>query len=225
MSAQRSVEGHLAAVEGLSMQNLASELRRILLPRTRVNKGAPGLSAPLSVAVSSNSRKVRVGLEQPPVVLLGGLHDALPGSPSRAEGGHERAFLAAQDHYVWVRLVYVVDELGEQQLFHLSSSPFRHKEEGSATRGVGRGFPPDPPARTAAGARPGSARPPPRAPLPRSDPRPCRLGPFAPLSCGGRSHSLACPRVHLVASWLVPHSRRWALLALASLHNAATGAY
>ena len=128
----------------------------------------------------------------------------------RCEGCHERAVLAAQDHYVWVRVVEVVVELGEQQLFHLSSSPFRHKEEGSATRGVGRGFPPDPPARTAAGARPGSARLPPRAPLPRSDPRPCRLGPFAPLSCGGRSHSLACSRVHLVASWLVPHSRRWA---------------
>src|SRR5215218_6898982 len=76
------LEGRLAAVEGLSMQNLASELRRILLPRTRVNKGAPGLSAPLSVAVSSKSRKVRVGLEQPPVVLLGGLHDTLRGSPS-----------------------------------------------------------------------------------------------------------------------------------------------
>ena len=110
------------------------------------------------------------------------------------------AVLAAQDHYVWVRVVEVVVELGKEQLFHLSSSPFRHKEEGSATRGVGRGFPPDPPARTAAGVRPGSARPPPRAPLPRSDPPPCRAGPFAPLSCGGWSPSLACPRVHIAAS-------------------------
>jgi hypothetical protein len=111
-----------------------------------VNKGTPGLSAPLSGAVSSNTQKVRGGLDQPPVALLGDLHDALPPGPSGAEGCHERAVLAAQDHYVWVRLLYVVVELGEEQLFHLSSSPFRHQEEGSATRGVGRGFPPDPPA-------------------------------------------------------------------------------
>src|SRR5918993_1805486 len=95
----------------------SSHLRRIPLPRTRVNnKGAPGLCAPLSVAVCSKTPKVRVGLDQPPVVLLGGLRDALPRGPYCAEGCHERAVLAAQDHYVWVRLVQVVVELGEQWL-------------------------------------------------------------------------------------------------------------
>src|SRR5215207_6410291 len=101
----------------LELRKLEVQLRRISLPRTPVNnKGAPGLSAPLSVAVSSKSRKVRVGLHQPPVVLLGGLRDALPRGPSCAEGCHERAVLAARDHYVWVRLVQVVVELGEQWL-------------------------------------------------------------------------------------------------------------
>src|SRR5215207_5226536 len=86
----------------LELRKLEVQLRRISLPRTPVNnKGAPGLSAPLSVAVSSKSRKVRVGL---------------PRGPSCAEGCHERAVLAAQDHYVWVRLVQVVVELGEQWL-------------------------------------------------------------------------------------------------------------
>ena len=100
------------------MQVFVYELRRIPLPRTRVNKGVSSLSAPLSVAVSSKAQKVHVGLHQPPVVLLGGLEDALCGSPSCAEGSHERAALAAQDHYVWVRLVYVIVELGQCVLFH-----------------------------------------------------------------------------------------------------------
>jgi hypothetical protein len=41
-------------------------------------------------------------------------------APSRAEGRHERAVLAAQDHYVWVRLVEVVVELGEERYFYPS---------------------------------------------------------------------------------------------------------
>src|SRR5215208_4190371 len=177
------------------------ELRRIPLPRTPVNKGVRGLSAALSVAVSSKAQKVRVGLHQPPVVLLGGLYDALLSSPSYAEGGHERTVLAAQDHYVRVRLVKVVVERGKAELFHLSSFCFRDPEE-SATRVEGRRSPPAPPARTADSVDPESARPRLRTLLPRSDPPPCRAGPFAPLSCSGRSPSLACPRVHLAASWL-----------------------
>src|SRR5215217_6350946 len=85
------------------------------------------LSAPLAVATFSKAQKVRVGLHQPPVVLLGGFHDTLPrGSPS-AEGGHKRPVLAAQHHYVRVRLVQVVVELGEQWLIlhALSSQPRR----------------------------------------------------------------------------------------------------
>ena len=38
LAAWRRLEGHLAAVERLSMQDPVSELRRIHLPRTRVNK-------------------------------------------------------------------------------------------------------------------------------------------------------------------------------------------
>ena len=78
------------------------ELPRIPLPRTQVNRGAPGLCGPLSIALSSKTRKVRVGLDQPPVVLFGGLHDALSRGSLSAECCHERAVLAAQDHYVWV---------------------------------------------------------------------------------------------------------------------------
>src|SRR5918999_3919776 len=47
-------------------------------------------------------------LQQGPVVLLGGLHDALLGGTPRGEGGHERTVLAAQDDHVGVRLVEVV---------------------------------------------------------------------------------------------------------------------
>src|SRR5215210_4925428 len=71
-------------------------------------------------------------LDQPPVVFLCGLHDTLPGGPPGAEGGHERAVRAAQDNYVWVRLVYVVVELGEEQ-FVLTHSPANASRGGSAT--------------------------------------------------------------------------------------------
>jgi hypothetical protein len=96
------------------------EVRRIPIPRTRGKKDIRGLSAALSVAVSSKAQRIRVGLHQPPVVLLGGLYDALLSSPSCAEGCHERPVLAAQDHYVWVRLVKEVVELGKAELFQLS---------------------------------------------------------------------------------------------------------
>src|SRR5215216_6272570 len=81
------------------------------------------LSAPLSVAAFSKAQVLSVRLEQPPVVLPGGLHETLTrGSPS-AEGGHKRAVLAAQHHYVRVRLVQIVVELGEQWLIlHAFSS-------------------------------------------------------------------------------------------------------
>src|SRR5215207_2532758 len=92
------------------------KLRRIPHPRTRVNKGAPGLSAPLSVAFFSKVQGLRVRLDDLPVVLLGGLQDALPRGPLRAEGCHKRAVLAAQHHYVRVRLLQIVVELGEQWL-------------------------------------------------------------------------------------------------------------
>jgi hypothetical protein len=58
-----------------------------------------------------------ISLDELPLVLLGSFEDALRGSPSCAEGGHERAVMAAQDHYVWVRLVYVVAEFGEEPFF------------------------------------------------------------------------------------------------------------
>src|SRR5215213_436904 len=175
----------------------------------------PDRSSTLQRAVGTRalpSKRVSVSPDKLPIILLGSFDDALRGGAPSAEGRNEGAVLAAQDHYVRVRLVEVVVELGKPELFHLFSSPVRHQEEGSATRGVGRRSPPDPPARTAVGAHPRSARPPPRAPLLRSDPPPCRAGPFAPLSCGGRPPSLAFPRVHLLAaSWLVAtHSRRWA---------------
>ena len=40
--------------------------------------------------------------EEVAVVFLGGLHDALPGGPRCAEGGHEGAIFAAQDYNVSV---------------------------------------------------------------------------------------------------------------------------
>src|SRR3712207_6556931 len=121
-----------------------------------------------------------------PIVLLGGLDNALLGCPSRAQASYQGAILTTQDHYVWVRLVEVVAKLGKPGLFHLSSSPFRPPEEVSATKVVGKQPLPDPPAGTAAVARLGSARPRPRALLPRSNPRPCQPDLCAALSCGGR---------------------------------------
>jgi hypothetical protein len=84
------------------MQNAGYGLLRIPLLRTPVNKGVPSLSAPVSFAVSSKAQRVRVGFDQPPVILLGGLYDALPRGPLRAESGSERAVLATQDDYVRV---------------------------------------------------------------------------------------------------------------------------
>src|SRR5215208_1003423 len=78
------------------------------------------LSAPVSFAVSSKAQRVRVGFDQPSEILLGGLYDALPRGPLRAEGCHERTVLAAQDHYVRVRFVQVVVKLRKAELFHLS---------------------------------------------------------------------------------------------------------
>src|SRR5215211_4104522 len=110
--------GHLQHRSG-AMRNLGERrkaevrLRTISLRRTPVNKSVPGLSAPLSVVISSKAQNVRVGLHQPQEVLLGGLEDALRGSPSCAEGGHKRAVvLAVQYDYVRVRLVQIVVELG-----------------------------------------------------------------------------------------------------------------
>jgi hypothetical protein len=50
-------------------------LRRIHLPCTPVNENVPGLSAPLSVAVSLKAQEVRLGLDHPIVVLLGGFEE------------------------------------------------------------------------------------------------------------------------------------------------------
>jgi hypothetical protein len=66
------------------MQDPASELPRITIPRTPVNKGISSLSAPLSAAVSSKAKKVRVSLHQPPVVLLGALEELAPLAPKAA---------------------------------------------------------------------------------------------------------------------------------------------
>jgi hypothetical protein len=57
------------------MQNAGYGLLRISLPRTSVNENVPGLSAPLSVALSSKAQKVRVGLNHPKVVILGGFEE------------------------------------------------------------------------------------------------------------------------------------------------------
>jgi hypothetical protein len=62
-----------------------------------------------------------ISLDELPIVLLGGFDDALPGETTCAEGCHEGAVLAAQSHYVWVRLVEVVVELGKPELFRLYS--------------------------------------------------------------------------------------------------------
>src|ERR671910_1796010 len=54
-----------------------------------------------------------------------------PSWPPSAEGGHKRAVLAAQYDYVWIRLVYVVVELGVQLLLHdhlLRTSPFLRED-------------------------------------------------------------------------------------------------
>src|SRR5215212_9695364 len=85
---------------------------------------------PLSSRRSSFGRRplegqggLRVGLDHLPVVRLGGLQDTLPRGPLSAEGGHKRAVLAAQDHYVWIRLVQVVAELWKPSLYHPHHAP------------------------------------------------------------------------------------------------------
>ena len=55
--------------------------------------------------------------DQGPVVVLGGLDDALRGESTGAEGRHEGAVLAPQHHYVGVGLLEVVVELGQQRGF------------------------------------------------------------------------------------------------------------
>src|SRR5215213_5640634 len=88
---------------------------------------AASLGAPHSAAFFSKAQGLRFRLDQLPVVLLGSLHDTLPRCPPSAEGGHKRAVLAAQHDYVWVRLVYVVVEVGEHLHLHahlLRTSPF-----------------------------------------------------------------------------------------------------
>ena len=80
------------------------------------------------------------------VVFLGCLHDALPGGPTRAEGGHEGPVLATRHHDVGVRLVEVVVELGEQEVFRahpelLPTSRERHqgvRGEETASRSPGQ---------------------------------------------------------------------------------------
>ena len=68
------------------------------------------------------------------VVFLGCLHDALPGGPTRAEGGHEGPVLATQHYDVGVRLVEVVVELGNRRSSALTPSCSRRA--GSATKGA-----------------------------------------------------------------------------------------
>jgi hypothetical protein len=60
-----------------------------------------------------------VSLDKLPTILLSGFEDALLGGTPCAESCHERAVLAAQDHYVWIRLVEEVVELGKAELFYL----------------------------------------------------------------------------------------------------------
>src|SRR5919112_6776848 len=72
-------------------------------------------------------------LDKFPIILPGSFNDALSGGPTCAEGCHERAVLAAQDCYFWVRLVKVVVELGKPVLFHpqlLLSRPRRERHQG-----------------------------------------------------------------------------------------------
>src|SRR5215211_2367310 len=94
------------------------------------------LSAPLSLAaLSKKAQELRVGLKQPPVVLLGGFEYALLRSPTCAECGHKRAVLTAQDDYVRVRLVQVVVELGKLLLLYAYSPPNHRRRSLAALLG------------------------------------------------------------------------------------------
>src|SRR5687768_2376745 len=76
-------------------------------------------------------RCASMSLDELPIILPGGFIDALSGGAHCAEGCHERAVLAAQENYVWIRLVDVVVELGKPELFHLLlSPPTRERHQG-----------------------------------------------------------------------------------------------
>jgi hypothetical protein len=59
-----------------------------------------------------------LSLKNGPIVLLGGLDDALLGGSLCAEGGYKGAILATQYEDVGVRLVQVVVEFREHRLLH-----------------------------------------------------------------------------------------------------------
>ena len=65
------------------------------------------------------SKRVSVSPDKLPIILLGSFDDALRGGAPCAEGRNEGAVLAAQHHYVWVRLVKVIVELWKPALFYL----------------------------------------------------------------------------------------------------------
>jgi hypothetical protein len=68
---------------------------------------------------SFGTKRVSVSLDKLSTILLSGFEDALLSGTSCAESCHERAILAAQDDYVWIRLVEVVAERWKLELFYL----------------------------------------------------------------------------------------------------------
>jgi hypothetical protein len=64
------------------------------------------------VFLGNVAKRAGMSPDKLPIISLSGFDDALLGGTPCAEGSHERAVLATQDHYVWVRLVEVVVELG-----------------------------------------------------------------------------------------------------------------
>jgi hypothetical protein len=71
------------------------------------------------VLLAFTAKRVRMSPDKLLVILFSSFDDALSGGTPRAEGCHEGAILTAQNHYVWVRLVEVVVELGKPELLHL----------------------------------------------------------------------------------------------------------
>jgi hypothetical protein len=71
-----------------------------------------------------------VNLHELAVILPSRIDDAFPLDTPRAESSREGVVLAAQDHHVGVRLVKVVLERGEEELFcaHFALPP----EQGTA---------------------------------------------------------------------------------------------
>ena len=63
--------------------------------------------------------------EEVTVVFLGGIEEALPGSPCCAEGGHEGTVFAAQDENVRVGLIQVVVKLRKKFGLLLLYTPVR----------------------------------------------------------------------------------------------------